>query len=53
MPPPNAFSRAAAAPKLAIIQVWMERAGAERSLVIELMERPDVTDAESTALRFD
>ena len=53
LPPPNAFSRAAAAPKLAIIQVWMERAGAERSLVIELMERPDVTDAESAALHFD
>ena len=31
----------------------MERAGAERSLVIELMERPDVTDAESAALHFD
>ena len=53
MPPPNAFSPAAAAPKLATIQVWMERAGAERSLVIELMERPDVTDAESAALHFD
>ena len=31
----------------------MERAGAERSLVIELMERPDVADAESAALHFD
>jgi hypothetical protein len=41
------------APNLAIIQVWMERAGAERSLVIELMERPDVADAESAALHFD
>ena len=34
-------------------QVWMERAGAERTLIVELMERPDVTDAECAALHFE
>ena len=31
----------------------MERAGAERSLIIELMERPDIPDAESATLHFE
>lgn len=34
-------------------QVWMERAGAERTLIVELMERPNVTDAECAALHFE
>eukprot|EP00320_Phaeocystis_rex_P014511 CAMPEP_0119072600 /NCGR_PEP_ID=MMETSP1178-20130426/58470_1 /TAXON_ID=33656 /ORGANISM="unid sp, Strain CCMP2000" /LENGTH=182 /DNA_ID=CAMNT_0007054625 /DNA_START=20 /DNA_END=568 /DNA_ORIENTATION=- len=34
-------------------EVWMECADAERSLIIELMERPDIADAESVVLHFD
>jgi len=34
-------------------QVWMERGGAERSLIVELMEQPAVPDAECAAIHFE